>query len=273
MADSITAAVAGSVTFGELTVNRLGLGTNRITDTPEARELLKRAAALEINFIDTAYSYTDGASETTIGNTLAPYAPGLIIATKGGRRDSRPEDLREQLEASLQRLQVDRIDLYQLHRLNPDVPLEDSVGMLKKLQDEGKIRHVGLSEVTVEQLERAARVTPIVSVQNEYNVLNRQYDDVLEFCTRRGIAFIPWFPLGGLAGDAEKVNALLGGLADRHEATPQQIALAWLLARSPMMLPIPGTLSIEHLEANLRAGAVRLSDEDYEQITAGTITT
>jgi pyridoxine 4-dehydrogenase len=263
----ISAAKAGTVQVGDKQVNRIGLGTNRITDTPEARALLKRAVESGVNFIDTAYRYAGGMSETTIGNTLAPYPQDLVIATKGGWADTRPEELRGFLEESLRRLRTDSIYLYQLHRVNPEVPIEESVGMLKRFQEEGKIRHIGLSEVSVEQIQRAQAVAGIVSVQNEYNVANRQHEDVLEYCTQQGIVFIPWFPLGGLAGYTAKVEKLVADIAEKYQATPQQIALAWLLRRSPVTLPIPGTLSIAHLEDNLRAGALHLNDEDYTKLS------
>jgi aryl-alcohol dehydrogenase-like predicted oxidoreductase len=265
MAD-ISAAQAGTIKIGDLAVNRIGLGTNRITDTKSAHQLLKQAVELGVNFIDTAWRYAGGQSETAIGNALAPYSDGLVIATKGGWEEDRPEDLRGYLEESLRRLKVERVDLYQLHRVNPNVPIEESVGALKRLQEEGKIRHIGLSEVNVEQLQRALKVAPIVSVQNQYNVLVRTYEDLVDYCTEQGIAFIPWFPLGGLAGGAQEVEAKLAGLSRKYNATPQQLALAWLLKRSPMILPIPGTLSIDHLEQNLRAAAFQLSDEDYRQL-------
>jgi pyridoxine 4-dehydrogenase len=258
--------MADTVQVGDLTVNRLGLGTNRITDTPEARALLNRAVELGINFVDTAYAYTNGASETTIGKTLAPYTDGLVVATKGGWDNTRPEELRGLLEESLRRLKTDCIDLYQLHRVNPDVPIEDSVGMFKRFQDEGKIRYIGLSEVSVDQLKRAQAVTPIASVQNEYNVAVRKHEALVDYCTEQGIAFIPWFPLGGLRGDTAKVERLVGEVAEKYQATSQQIALAWLLKRSPIILPIPGTLSIDHLEDNLKAAAIKLSDQDYQQL-------
>lgn len=269
MADTtISAAQAGTVTVGDLTVNRIGLGTNRIHDTPENRELLKRAVELDVNFIDTAHSYTSGDSETTIGLTLAPYADGLVIATKGGHDNGQPENLRAELKDSLMRLKTDHIDLYQLHRVDASVPIEDSVAALKQCQDEGLIRHIGLSEVTEGELERALAVAPIASVQNEYNIANRRYETMVDYCSDRRIAFIPWFPLGGLAGGTVDVERLVAPLAEKYGATPQQIALAWLLKRSPVMLPIPGTLSIEHLEANLQAAAIELSDEDCQALAA-----
>jgi len=262
----VSAAAAGTITLGDLKVNRLGLGTNRITDTPVAHELLQRSVQLGVNFIDTAYRYTAGNSEVTIGKTLAPYG-GVVVATKGGWEETLPSELRGQLEESLRRLKTDHIDLYQLHRVNPSVPIEESVGMFRRFQDEGKIRHIGLSEVTVEQLERAQQVADIVSVQNQYNVMVRDHEDLVDYCTEQNIAFIPWFPLGGLAGGAEKVEAMLVDMAVTYHALPQQIALAWLLKRSPVILPIPGTLSIAHLEENIASAAIELSDEDYHQLT------
>jgi len=266
IADSISAARAGTVTIGDLTVNRLGLGTNRINDTDEAHELLQEAVALGVNFIDTAHRYQAGASETAIGNALAPYPGGVVVATKGGWQDTRPEQLHGLLEESLRRLQTQCIDLYQLHRVNPEVPIEDSVGALKALQAEGLINHIGLSEVTVEQLQRAQAVAPIVSVQNEYNVAVRKHEDLVDYCTQQGIAFIPWFPLGGLSGGTAEVEQLVADVAGKTDATVQQVALAWLLRRSPVMLPIPGTLSIEHLKDNLRAASLVLDDETYQQL-------
>lgn len=270
MAD-ISAAAAGTINLGDLTVDRMGLGTNRITDTPESYELLRRAVELGVNFIDTAHRYTSGASETSIGNALAPYKPGLVIATKGGYEaggaNGTPEALRKDVEDSLQRLKTDCIELYQLHRVDPDVPLEESVSALKTFQEEGKIRHIGLSEVTVEQLQQAQKIATIVSVQNEYNVLVRRHEALVDYCTQQGVVFIPWFPLGGLSGGSEQVEAELEEVAARYSATPQQLALAWLLKRSPMILPIPGTLSIAHLEENIAAGAVHLNDEDYQELT------
>lgn len=274
MTENNLAALAGEVRLGDHTVYRLGLGTNRITDNPEAHALLTRAIELGVNFIDTARAYGAGASETTIGNTLAPYSnyEGLVIATKCGMRagaeiNGTPEALRADLEASLAALKTDCIELYQLHRVDPNVPIETSVQALKSFQDEGKIRHIGLSEVTVEQLQAAQKVATIASVQNEYNVLQRQHEELVEYCTEQQIVFIPWFPLGGLRGGAEEVAKHLTDMAARYDADPQQIALAWLLKRSPIILPIPGTLSIDHLEANLAAAKIELADEDYKELT------
>jgi len=263
---NVSAEAAGTIVLGDITVNRLGLGTNRITNVPQARALLKQAVALGVNFIDTAYRYGSGESEKTIGETLVPYE-GVVIATKGGWEETTPDELPGQLDESLRRLRTDHVDLYQLHRVNPNVPIEETVAMLKRLQEEGKVRHIGLSEITVEQLEKARAVAPIVSVQNQYNVMVRQHEDLVNYCTQNGIVFIPWFPLGGLAGDAEKVNAMLADVAAKYDASPQQIALAWLLKRSPVILPIPGTLSVEHLEENLAAASIELEDADYRKLT------
>lgn len=266
MADGVSPVNVGTVKIGDVAVNRIGLGTNRITDTESAHQLLRRALELGINFIDTAWRYAGGQSETTIGNALVPYPSDLVIATKGGWADDRPADLRGFLEDSLSRLKLERIDLYQLHRVNPNVPIEESVSELKKFQDEGKIRHIGLSEVTIEQPRRAQKVAPVVSVQNHYNVLVRDHEALVDYCTEHGIVFIPWFPLGGLSDGALEVEIKLMDIAKKYNATPQQIALAWLLKRSPMMLPIPGTLSLEHLEQNLRAATIELSEVDYAQL-------
>ncbi len=267
MAD-YTKSQAGTVLMGDIQVNRIGLGTNRITDTQEAHELLRLALSLGVNFIDTAYRYAGGASETSIGNALSPYPKGVVIATKGGIGDgASPDVLRRELEVSLGRLKTDHIALYQLHRVDPNVPLEVSVGALKQFQDEGKIKHIGLSEVTVEQLERARAVAPIVSVQNEYNVITRQHEDLVDYCTKHNIIFIPWFPLGGLRGDAAGVEALLQAMAEKYDATPQQLAIAWLLKRAPIILPIPGTLSPDHLKDNLASASITLSDGDYRQLS------
>jgi pyridoxine 4-dehydrogenase len=260
------ALLAGKVQVGDMNVNRLGLGTNRVNDTEEARALLKGAVELGINFIDTAHTYQGGASEVTIGKTLAPYAEGLVIATKGGMNGASPDQLKADLDDSLRRLKTGCIDLYQLHRVDPLVPLETTMGALKRFRDEGKIRHIGLSEVDVKQIQQAQKIVPVVSVQNEYNLVKRQHETVVDYCTESSIVFIPWFPLGGLRGDTAHVNALTEGLAKKYGATPQQVALAWLLARSPIMLPIPGTLSIEHLRSNLRAGSIQLSQADYQSL-------
>jgi pyridoxine 4-dehydrogenase len=269
---------------GDLEVRRLGFGAMRITgdgiwgppDDPEgARRLLRRVVELGVNLIDTADSYGAEVSENLIAEALHPYPEGLVIATKGGLRrsgpgqwprDGRPERLKECCAASLRRLQLERIDLYQLHSPDPQVPLEDSMGALKELQDEGKIRHVGVSNVSVEELERARAVVEVVTVQNRYNLTDRHSESVLETCERDGIGFIPWFPLA--IGELARPGGPLDDLARRHDAAPGQLALAWLLARSPVMLPIPGTSSIEHLEENVAAQSIELDPADVERLEA-----
>ena len=267
---------------GDLEVRRLGFGAMRITgdgiwgspdDPDEARRLLRRVVDIGIDLIDTADSYGPEVSENLIAEALHPYQDGLVIATKGGLRrtgpgewprDARPERLRECCEGSLRRLKLDRIDLYQLHAPDPNVPYEDSIGALKELQDEGKIRHIGVSNVSVEQLEQARGLVDVVTVQNRYNLTDRSSEDVLEACEGAGIGFIPWFPLA--TGSLAEPGGVLDEVAHAHDATPGQVALAWLLARSRVMLPIPGTSSIEHLEENLAAEELTLSDEERDSI-------
>ena len=278
---SAVAAAAGTVTLGgDVTVNRLGFGAMRITgpgilgeprDVDAASALLRRAVELGVNFVDTAHSYGPEVSERLIGETLAP-SDGVIVATKGGliRRgrawvpDGRPDALRAQCERSLELLRVERIDVYQLHTVDRRVGLERSVEALAQLRDEGKIRHIGLSNVDEDELARARRIVPIVSVQNRYNLADRSWEPVLDACERDGIAFVPWYPLG--AGDLPARRVRLGPVADRHGATPAQVALAWLLQRSPAMVPIPGTSSRAHLEENVAAAALRLTDEDLAEL-------
>jgi pyridoxine 4-dehydrogenase len=267
---------------GDLQVQRLGFGAMRITgegiwgppDDPEgARRLLRRVVELGIDLIDTADSYGPEVSEMLIAEALHPYPAGLVIATKGGLRrtgpgqwprDARPERLRECCAASLRRLKLDRIDLYQLHSPDPQVPYEDSVGALKELQDEGKIRHIGISNVSVAELEQARAIVEVATVQNRYNLTDRRSEDVLAACEQLGIGFIPWFPLA--TGKLAEPGGPLDTIARAHDATPAQIALAWLLARSPVMLPIPGTSSIEHLEENVAATRIELSRDEVEEI-------
>jgi pyridoxine 4-dehydrogenase len=275
----LNAAAAGTFDLGGgLTVNRLGFGAMRITgegvwgepeDPEEARAVLRRAVELDVNFIDTADSYGPDVSERLIRETLHPYPDGLVIATKAGllrdgpgqwRPDGRPEHLREACEGSLRRLKLDRIDLYQLHRIDPRVPVAESLGTLAELRDEGKIRHVGLSEVGVEEIRQAQEIVPIASVQNRYNLTDRSSEDVLDFCEREGIGFIPWFPLA--VGDLARPGGPLDEIAARHDVAPGQIALAWLLWRSPVMLPIPGTSSVAHLEENTAAASLELKEEE-----------
>jgi pyridoxine 4-dehydrogenase len=267
---------------GDLEVRRLGYGAMRITgdgiwgppDDPEnARAVLRRVLELGVNLIDTADSYGPEVSENLIAEALHPYPDGLVIATKGGLRrsgpgqwprDARPERLKECCEGSLRRLKVDRIDLYQLHSPDPRVPFEDSVEALKELQDEGKIRHIGVSNVSVEELEAAREIVDVVTVQNRYNVADRHSEDVLEVCEEAGIGFIPWFPLA--VGELARPGGPLDEVARNHRATPGQVALAWLLARSDVMLPIPGTASLEHLEENVAAAGLQLKPAELEQI-------
>ncbi len=278
------ATAAGTFSLGgDLDVVRMGFGAMRITGegiwgepeaSEEARAVLRRVVELGVNLVDTADSYGPEVSERLIGETLHPYPEGLTIATKGGlvrpgpgdwEPDGRPEHLREACEGSLQRLQVERIDLYQLHRIDPKVPSEEQFGTLAELREEGKIRHVGLSEVRVEEIKQAREVVPIASVQNRYNLTDRGSEDVLDFCEREGIGFIPWFPLA--TGDLARSGGPLDEIADRHGATPGQIALAWLLMRSPVMLPIPGTSSVEHLDENVGAADIRLEAEEFEELS------
>jgi pyridoxine 4-dehydrogenase len=267
---------------GHLPVHRLGFGAMRITGTgvwgppddhDEAIAVLRRAIELGVNFIDTAESYGPHVSEELIAEALYPYPEGVVIATKGGLErtgpgqwpsNGRPERLREGLEGSLRRLRLERIDLWQLHRIDPNVPEEDQFGTIREFQREGKIRHAGLSEVTVEQIERARKFFDVVSVQNRYNLADREWEPVLEYCERENIGFIPWFPLqtGKLAAN----GGPLANVAESHHATPAQIALAWLLKRSKVMLPIPGTGRVKHLEENIGGAAIALTEEEFAAI-------
>ncbi|CCH33667.1 aldo/keto reductase [Actinosynnema sp. NPDC047251] len=269
---------------GDLTVNRLGYGAMRLTgegiwgppaDRDNALAVLRRAVELGIDFIDTADSYGPHVNEELIREALHPYADNLVVATKAGLVRTGPNEwhtlgkpfyLRQALETSLRRLGVERIDLFQLHRIDPEVPLEDQVGELKKLRDEGKIRHIGLSEVDVSQLAAAREVVPIASVQNLYNLANRRHEAVLDYATEHNIAFIPWFPVA--TGELARPGGVLDTAAKDHGATPAQLALAWLLRRSPVVLPIPGTSSVAHLEENTAARSIELTDEQFEKLSA-----
>jgi pyridoxine 4-dehydrogenase len=274
-----------SATFalgGDLEVRRLGFGAMRlcgprIIGWPEDREnalaVLRRALEAGVNLIDTSDAYGPEINELQVAEALHPYPEGVVIATKGGLTrneggdwipDGRPEHLRQACEASLRRLRLDRIDLYQLHAVDGQVPIEESVGELARLREEGKVRHVGLSNVGVDELERAREVVPVVSVQNRYNLAARHSEDVLEACERDGLAFLPWYPLA--VGDLTQPGGRLDEVARRHEATPAQVALAWLLRRSPVVLPIPGTASLQHLEENVAAADIELSDEDFASL-------
>ena len=279
---SALAAQAGEFVIGnDLRVTRLGFGAMRITgkgiwgpptDRAEAIRVVRRAVELGVNFIDTADSYGPAVSEELIAEALYPYPAGLVIATKGGFErpgpdrwveNGRPEHLIAACEGSLRRLRLDRIDLYQLHRIDPKVPAADQLGTLKKLQAQGKIRHIGLSEVSVKQIQHAQTIVPIVSVQNRYSVSDRGSEDVLEYCERQKIGFIPWFPLA--AGRLSGEEGPIARVAKQFKGTPSQVALAWLLWRSPVMLPIPGTSRVQHLEENVGAASLKIDERALEQ--------
>jgi pyridoxine 4-dehydrogenase len=282
---TLTVNAKGSGTFaigGDLAINRLGYGAMRITgdgiwgepkDRENAKRVLRRAVELGVNFIDTADSYGPEVSEQLIGEALAPYAKGVVIATKAGLTRQgpdkwlpvgRPEYLIQQVEMSLRRLKLDRIDLWQLHRIDPKVPVEESLGAIKKLQEQGKIRHVGLSEVKPHEIDQARKVIEIVSVQNQYNLGDRQHEDVVEYCTKHKLAFIPWFPVA--AGKLARPGGKLDAAAKKHGSTVSQLSLAWLLQHSPVMVPIPGTSSVDHLEQNIAAADLKLSATEWKEI-------
>jgi len=275
-------SLAGDISLGgEISVHRLGFGAMRLTgegiwgppkDRNTALAVLRRAVELDINFIDTADSYGPHVSEELIAEALFPYPAGLTIATKGGwnrpgpnqwTHDATPVHLRKAIEGSLKRLRLDRIDVYQLHIPDPAVSFETSVETLAQLRNESKIRLVALSNVTQEHIERARKIVPIVSVQNRYSFADREWDYVVDYCERNGIAFLPWYPLGA----GKVAGEVLNQIAEAQHASPTQVALAWLLRRSPIMLPIPGTSCIEHLEQNVAAASLRLSDEDYRKLS------
>jgi len=278
------AAKAGEFLIGDdLRVTRLGYGAMRITgdgiwgepaDRPEAIRVLRRAVELGINFIDTADSYGPHVSEEIIAEALYPYPANLVIATKGGfersgpnkwTENGKPEHLRAACEGSLRRLRLDRIDLYQLHRIDPKVPADDQLGTLKDLQAEGKIKHIGLSEVSVQQIQHAQPIVRVASVQNRYSMTDRGSEDVLEYCEKEKLAFIPWFPLA--AGKLSGPDSPVERVAAQLKATPSQIALAWLLARSPVMLPIPGTSKVKHLEENIAAAGLKIDQKKMQELT------
>jgi pyridoxine 4-dehydrogenase len=280
-----TTTTSPAATFavgGDLTIHRLGFGAMRITgegiwgepkNPDEAKAVLRRAVELGVNFIDTADSYGPEVSERLIGEALAPYAKGVIIATKAGFTRQgpnrwapvgRPEYLQQQIEMSLRHLKVERIDLWQLHRIDPKVPVEESLGIATRLQQQGKIRHIGLSEVKPDEIEQARKVATIVSVQNEYNLGNRKHEDTLAYCQKHNIAFIPWFPVA--AGKLARPGGPLDAAAKRHKATVAQLSLAWLLHHSPVTLPIPGTSSVSHLEENIAAARLQLSADEWAGI-------
>jgi pyridoxine 4-dehydrogenase len=269
---------------GDLEIDRLGFGAMRITgdgvwgepkNPEEAKRVLKRAVELGVNFIDTADAYGPEVSERLIGESLSPYGPGVVIATKAGLTRQgpnkwlpvgRPEYITQQVEMSLRRLKLERLDLWQLHRIDAKVPVEETLGAAQALQKQGKIRHIGLSEVKPHEIDQARKVVDIVSVQNQYNVGDRQHEDVVEYCERHGIAFIPWFPVA--AGKLARPGGKLDEIAKKHDATVSQVSLAWLLHRSPVILPIPGTSSVGHLEENLKAAGLTLSPDEIAEIEA-----
>ena len=280
------AADAGSLVLGgDVSVHRLGFGAMRLTgegiwgepkDAGRAKAVLRRAVELGVTLIDTADSYGPEVSERLIAEALFPYPTGLVIATKGGltrsgpgawERNGKPAHLVAACEGSLKRLRLQRIDVYQLHAVDQAVPFLDSLGALVRLQAQGKVRHIGLSNVSVEQLEQARKVVPIVSVQNRYSLSDRSAEGVLEACTRLGLGFLPWYPLA--AGSLNRQGGPLDTIATRHQATPGQVALAWLLRRSPVVLPIPGTSSLPHLEENVAAAALKLTDEEFQTLSRG----
>jgi aryl-alcohol dehydrogenase-like predicted oxidoreductase len=285
MIEQITSAAAGTITLGgDLSVNRLGYGAMRITgkgiwgppeDIGAAVATLRRAVELGVNFIDTADSYGPYISEELIATALAPYPSDLVVATKGGwerpgpgqwTHNASPGHLREALEGSLKRLRLDKVDLYQLHIPDPAVSFEASMETLAQLREQGKIRHIGLSNVSRDYIERARKIVPIVSVQNRYSFADREWDYVLNYCAENGVAFIPWSPLGG----GKRATEVLESVAEKLNATPLQVALAWLLKRSPIMLPIPGTSSPKHLDENIAAAALELPQAEFERLSAVT---
>ena len=280
---TINAAESGTFTIGDdLTIHRLGFGAMRITgkgvwgeprDREEARAVLRRAVELGVNFIDTADSYGPSVSEEIIAEALYPYPKGLVIATKGGltrqgpdqwQPVGRPEYLRQQVEMSLRRLRLDRIDLYQLHRIDPKVPVEESLGALKDLQGHGKIRYIGLSEVNQAEIEQSQRTVRIVTVQNRYNIGDREHEPTLNYCEQKKLGFIPWFPVA--AGKLARPGGPLDEAARKHGVSVAQLSIAWLLHRSPVMLPIPGTSSVAHLEENVASAALKMSDDDWSAL-------
>ncbi|HLI04896.1 MAG TPA: aldo/keto reductase [Terracidiphilus sp.] len=284
---AVSAAAAGAFAIGgDLPAHRLGYGTMRLVgegawgeprDPEECRRVLRRAVELGVNLIDTADAYGPEIAERIIAEALAPYPAGLVIATKGGITRQGPAKteyvgragyLIQCVEMSLRRLRLERIELYQLHRIDPRTPLEESLGALKRMQDQGKIRHIGLSEVTPEQIEEAEKIVPIVTIQNRYSLADRRHEETLNYCERRGIGFLPWYPInaGKLLKPESRAAQTLRRIAARYDAVPAQLALAWLLQRSPVLLPIPGTSRVAHLEENIGAASLRLSAEDLAEM-------
>lgn len=250
-----------TLTLGDTEVARIGLGTNRLRNTRENLALVKEAVAAGLGHVDTAHTYAGGESEETIGAAVSPIPDGFLVATKGGWNGARPEVLRAEIEESLRRLRTGTIPLYYLHRPDPETPSEASLAAIDEYRESGKIRNVGISNVGIDQIERARRVLPIAAVQNPYNLSERKHDEIVEYCAREDIVFVPYHPLRGDGGRP------LAEIAERHGATPAQIALAWLLRRSPTMLPIPGTLSLDHLKQNLAALEIELSDAEFQALS------
>ena len=250
-----------TVKLGDREVTRMGLGTNRLRHTKPNVDFIRQAVAAGLQMIDTAHLYTGGESEQTIGDARPARPTDAFVATKGGFKGARPDVLREEIEQSLRSLRTESIELYYLHRVDPLIPIEESLGVIKEYCDRRKILRVGVSEVGVDQIERARKVVPIAAVQNHYNISERKYDDVVDHCAKEGIVFVPFYPLGGDAAAVDDV-------ARKHKVTPHQVMLAWLLRRSPVMLPIPGTLSIDHLQQNLAALDIELSDSEFRSLAA-----
>ncbi len=261
MADLGRKTVTNTLRLGDVEVSRIGLGTNRLTNTPKNVAFIRDAIAAGVSHIDTAYLYTRGESEKTIGAALNPIPEGVVVATKGGYNpgEGHPAVLQSQIEESLRRLRTEAISLYYLHRVDPETPLEESLGVIAEYRDQGRIRNVGISDVSIKQIRAARRVVPISAVQNQFSLSERSHDEVVDYCASEGIPFVPYFPLRGS-------SPALADIAARHGATPEQIALAWLLRRSTTTMPIPGTLALEHLRENLAAGDLELTGADVEAL-------
>jgi pyridoxine 4-dehydrogenase len=253
-------AMPRTIRLGDVEVPRVGLGTNRLADTAVNESFIDQAVSAGLRHIDTAHTYANGQSEATIGEALMSESDGVVVATKGGWASGRPEEIKGQIEESLRRLRTEAIDLYYFHRPDPETPLEESLGPIKEAREAGRIRHIGLSSVSVDQIERGRQIVPVTAVQNHYNVEERKWDDVVDHCEREGIVFVPFFPLRGNRSEVDEI-------ASRRGCSAAQVKLAWLLRRSPAMLPIPGTLSIDHLRENLGALEIELSDAEFDALS------